>query len=358
MPVDPSQLKEVMAASAKNFSGGNVRFGSDVPKIDRISWGSLELDLATWGGAPMGRVIRPWGSKHSAKSLVQWGLIKSAQELRTDKYPDGLTCVYFNAEGQYDEFFTREFMGVDTDKLVVEDGSIIEEMTAKAEAYLDVAHILVIDSIGNCMSRQEYEIDPQKGQSKIPRGTRARAWGQFVTRVVERMDKHENMIVAIDQVRVNQNYGNEESSGSAIWDHNSSMDLHHRKTANLYKQADGSLAPDRPQKPHYETLGGEVVIDGFEIGIEVNKSRVCRPFGKYRGRLSFDDMQWDRHYELKKVGLWLGVITQSGSYFTIDGDSKSIQGVKKLNQRMDDDPSVHMKIYAAANQYLKDNGYR
>ena len=89
----------------------------------------------------MGRVIRPLGQLHSAKSLVQWGLIKSAQELRTDKYPDGLTCVYFNAEGQYDEFFTREFMGVDTDKLVVEDGSIIEEMTAKAEAYLDVAHI-------------------------------------------------------------------------------------------------------------------------------------------------------------------------------------------------------------------------
>lgn len=260
-----------MAASSKRFGEGRVRFGSDVADIDRISWGSLELDMATWGGAPMGRVIRPWGGKHTAKSLITWGLVKSAQEFRSDKYPDGLTCVYFNAEGQYDPHFTKEFMGVDTDKLVVEEGSIIEEITSKAAAYLDVAHILIIDSIGHCQSRAQYELDPAKGATKGARGTQAVAWGQFLKHVIERMDKHENMIVAIDQVRTNQTYGQEIASGSNIWDHCSSMDLHHRKIANLYKQADGTLGPDRPQKPHYQTMGQEVLIDGFEIGIEVNK---------------------------------------------------------------------------------------
>ncbi len=357
MPVDPSNLKAIMAASSKKFGEGRVRFGSEVAEIDRISWGSLELDMATWGGAPMGRVIRPWGGKHTAKSLIAWGLVKSAQEHRSDKYPDGLTCVYFNAEGQYDPHFTKEFMGVDTDKLVVEEGSIIEEITAKAAAYLDVAHILIIDSIGHCQSRAQYELDPAKGATKGARGTQAVAWGQFLKHVIERMDKHENMIVAIDQVRTNQTYGQEVASGSNIWDHCSSMDLHHRKVANLYQQADGSLGPDRPQKPHYQTMGQEVLIDGFEIGIEVNKSRVCRPFGKYRGRLGFEDMQWDRNFELKKVALYLGVVTQSGAYFSVDGESKSMHGHKQFDQRLDEDPSLVMKIYGAVDKYFKDNGY-
>lgn len=346
-----------MAASRRKFGEGRVHFGSDVPFIKRIPWGSLELELATWGGAPMGRVIRPWGSKHTAKSLVMWGLVRAAQQYRDDQFPDGLTCVYFNCEGQYDPFFTKEFMGVDVDRLVVEEGAIIEELTQKAAMYLEAAHVLVIDSIGQCMSRQEFEIGAEKGQSKVPRGSRARAWGQFVRDVVERMDLQQNMIVAIDQVRVNQTHGHEEASGSAIWAHNSSLDLHHRKTSNLYRLADGSLTDTRPQRTNYATLGGEVLVDGFEIGIEVDKSRVCRPFGKYRGRLDLDTMRWDKIFELKKCGLFLRAITRSGSYFYVEGDSKAINGHAEMDKRLAEDPSVVMAIYDKANKYYEANGY-
>lgn len=346
-----------MAASAKRFGDGRVRFGSDVPKIKRIPWDSLELNLITGGGAPMGRVIRPWGSKHSCKSLMTWNLIKNAQNYRSDEFPEGLQCIYFNCEQQYDKIFTRDYMGVDVDKLVVEDGAIIEDLIVKCEMYLETAHILVIDSIGQCMSRQEFEIGPEKGQAKIPRGSRARAWGLFIRDIVERMDPQQNMLVAIDQVRVNQQHGHEIASGSDIWAHNSDLDLHHRKTSNLYRASDGGLTDTRPQKTNYATLGQEVVVDGFEIGIQVEKSRVCRPFGRSRSRLDFADMKWDKNYELKKVALYLGVVTISGSHYRVEGEKGTMHGQAAFDKRLNEDPELVMKIYSAVADYLKAQGY-
>lgn len=357
MPVDASQLSAVLAASQKKLPPGRTGFGSEVHPIKRIPWPSLELTLATWGGAPMGRVIRLWGSKHTAKSLVVWGLVKAAQEYRDDQFPDGLTCTYINAEKQFDPEFTRDRMGVDIEKLGRVDSSIIEEITFACEGLLEASHVIIIDSIGQCTSRQEYEFEVMKGQAKGARGSRARAWGQFITRIVEKMDPYENMLVVIDQVRVNQDYGQEIPSGSAIWAHNADLDLHHKKTSALYRMADGKFTDKRPQKTNYETLGNEVTIDGFEIGIEVEKSRVCRPHGKYRGRLDLDTMQWDRVFELKKVGLYLGTIKQSGSYFTIDGDAKSMQGNDAIEQRIVEDGRLVIQIYQDAERFLASHGY-
>lgn len=355
MPVDPSQLDAIMAAANKRYGGATkIDFGSSTPPIKRIPWGSLAMDMATWGGAPMGRVVRPWGGKHTAKSLACWGLARNAQQYRDDQFPDGLVVAYYNAEKQFDEVFVREKMGVDTDRLVRIDGGIIEDITYNMQVMMDVAHIHILDSIGNCISRQEFETDPDKN---VPRGSRARAWSLFVRDVVERMENTENMLIVVDQIRTNQTYGHEESSGSNIWDHNSDLDMHHRKVGNLYRLADGSLTLSKPKETNYATIGNEVIVDGFEIGVEVNKSRVCRPFNKARMRLDLATMQWDRTFELMNVGIFLGVIIKNGAYYVIDGEKKSIHGEPKLKQRLQEDSSVAMKIFAAKNKYLEDNGY-
>lgn len=343
MPVNPDSLNEILVAAARRFGDNSIRMGDQTPPVRMISWGSIEMDLATHGGAPMGRMIRPWGGYHSCKSLCAWGLTREAQV-------QGLTVAYYNIEGQYDKDFTRDQMGVDVEKLIVVEKSMIEEVGVKLQALLGAAHIHILDSVSMAVAKQQFEKDPS---SNSPRGAKARAWGEILYDTQERMDGEENMIVLIDQIRRNQQYGHEQPAASEIFDHASSLSLHHRKVRNLYRDSSGQLSDSRPKTTNVETLGDEILVDGLEIGIEVNKSRVCRPFGKARLHLDLDTMQFDRAYEMAKVGQWLGVIEKNGAYYKIPTSDKAIHGIPKLKQRIQEDDSLIMQIYQAKKHYLE-----
>ncbi len=343
MPVNPDSLNEIMLAVTKRFGETSIRMGDQVPPVRSISWGSIEMDLATWGGAPMGRMVRPWGAGHSGKSLASWGLTREAQK-------QGLKIAYYNVEQQYDPVFTRDKMGVDIDDLIVVEGSLIEEVGVKLQALLGAANIHIIDSVSMGISRQEFDTPHDKYS---PRGARARAWGEILRDVTERMDDQENMIVLIDQVRVNQQHGGEQAASSTIFHHASSMSLHHKKIRNLYRDASGELQEKYPKTSHVETMGGEILVDGMELGIECVKSRVCRPFGKARLRLNLETMQFDRAYELAKAGEWLGVIEKNGAFFKVPTTDKAIHGGAKLRERLQEDDALVMQIYAAKKRHLE-----
>lgn len=352
MPVDPDLLPEIMAAAQKRFGGiASIKMGDEVLPVRRISTGSIELDLATWGGFPMGRMIRPWGAKSSFKSLLTWHMIIEAQR-------EGLICAYYDSEGTYDEQFVTA-IGVDTSKLILvqEFTGIIEDLVVQIQSLLSAAHVHVVDSVGHGISRERIETAP--GQ-KMSRASKARAWSEYIPDLESRMDKRENMIVFIDQIRTHQTHGHEINSSSNIFDHASSMDLHTRRVASLYRDANGEFVSKKPQKGpgEAETLGGDSLIEGVEVGIEVSKSKVCRPFGKARLRWDFDRKAFDRVFELKKVGMYLGVIEQSGAFYKIPTNDKSIQGEAKLRERIGQDDALVMAIYGAKNKFLEQHGYR
>lgn len=358
MPVDPSNLDAIVAAATKRFGGvQTISRGIDTPQVKRISWGSPEMDLITWGGAPMGRMIRPWGAKSSFKTLMVMSMAAQAQQYRDEQFPDGLTVAYYNVEGTFDEPFTRR-LGVDTEKLILvnEFTNTIEDVVIQLQGLLTVAHIHIIDSVGFITSRERVETVPG---AKMSRASKARAWSDLLPDIEGRMDKQENMIVFIDQVRVHQQHGHEINSSSAIFDHASAMDLHHRRTKSLYLGADGEYLEKRPQKSNVDTLNSDdILIDAVEFGVELNKSKVCRPFGKARLRWDLNEERFDRAFELKKIGIFLGVIQQSGSFYTIPTQTKSIQGERKLCQRIEQDEVLAMQIFAAVNKYSQERIHR
>jgi RecA/RadA recombinase len=354
MPVDPSLLDGIIAASTKRMNGvQTIRSGDMVPAVHRIPFDSLELNMATYGGAGMGRMIRLWGPKSSCKSMIAWGLAKQAQQHRSERFPNGLTIAYYNAEGAYDPIYVRDRMGVDISpgKLIISDGAMIEDVSEKLDSLLHAVNLHIIDSASFCQSVHKFTA---KKESRQP-GLDAQAWGAALTAAEENMDKQENMIVIIDQARVDFKTGALKVAGGMAADHASSMTLKCVAAKKLYRVG-GELVETRPKQGN-DPLSGSHRVDGREIDIEVEKSRICRPFGKARLTFDIDKLAFDKLEELKKAGIFLGVIEQSGSYFKIPTSDKSIQGVPKLKARLAEDWQLATHIMEAANDYMKNAVY-
>lgn len=355
MPVDPSKLNDIIAASKKRFHTELIHNGDVTPPVYRIPFDSIELNLATYGGAPMGRMIRLWGGFSSGKTLNAWGLAKQAQQHRSERFPDGLVVAYYNIEGTYDPIFTRDMMGVDIEKLVVVEGTIIEDISTQLDALLHAAHIHIIDSTSAAQSSHLFTATKESRQP----GLDAVAWKNALRSAEENMDKQENMVVLIQQVSTDFKTGADKPQGAKMVGHANAMSLAHRKATKLYRTADGGWTNTRPKIGNDE-LTGTHKVDGYEIEIEVDKSKVCRPFGKARLRLDLNTIQYDKMFELKKAGLFLGAITQSGAFYrvsTMKEKDKALQGNTALEKRLADDSALVMDIYQRAAQYCKDSVY-
>src|SRR3990167_6879140 len=111
MPVNPDQLELVLAKIRKAYGDSEIHYGNDYPPLERIPTGSLELDLATGGGIPIGRFCHFYGPTYSSKTLLGWNIIQRAQEL-------GLDVAYYNIEKQFLPDWVERH-GIDLNKLHV-----------------------------------------------------------------------------------------------------------------------------------------------------------------------------------------------------------------------------------------------
>src|SRR5437879_1762190 len=87
-------LQKLRARAEKDGVDLELKRGSEMAQVERISTGSPMLDYATCGGIPIGRWIRFWGGTSSGKSLCAWNIIREAQRL-------GMDCCYYNIEKQF-----------------------------------------------------------------------------------------------------------------------------------------------------------------------------------------------------------------------------------------------------------------
>jgi RecA/RadA recombinase len=351
--VDPSKLEDLMAATEKRYKRKVVMKANEHPNVRKISTGSLELDLATYGGFPMGRMVRPWGGFSSAKSMSTWRMIREAQKIEDEQFPNGIYTVWYDVEGAVDPELLEK-MGIDSSRVYVFQPSVIEDIGQFMFDSLDQAHIHVIDSVAHAYGRMREEKDLDDHRKLI--GLEARTWTPLLKQIENKMSK-DNMVVMIDQVR--KDFGgmkSEKEASSTAFDHASSLSLHHKQSKKLYRsEPGGKLSDTRPQKGNDALTGGHRV-NGYEIEVEVNKSRVCKPYGKARLVLDLDTMQFDSSHEYLKAGLFLKVIEQSGSYYKLPGYDKSIQGEEKLKAALEDEPFVLAEIDTAAQKYMAEQG--
>jgi recombination protein RecA len=253
------------------------------------------------------------------------------------RWPDGMLCVYYNAEKQYDKSLVKK-LGIDLKKLKIVQGTIAEDISVNLEALMGVAHLHVIDSVSSTVALDEIAGDVKDWHM----GLKARVWGKILRRCEERFDHHDNAVVLIDQVRdVFGSQGGEQPPGGKAIEHASSMTISFKKNGWLFRKEDGTVDPDAT---HAQTLSGMPEPEGMVISARVQKSRVGRPFRSARMHLDFETMAFDTIYELAKAAKHFGIVETSGGWYKLGDGSKPIQGMSKFRKHLEGDLDLQHAI--------------
>jgi len=336
MSVQPELRDEIVARVNRKYEG-DIRRGNDFEHPARIPTGSLELDVATGGGIPVGRWTRFYGGYHSTKTLRALTVLGHAQRM-------GMLCAYYNVEKQYDPKFAKDNIGVNIDELTLVEGTSVEEIGEKMEAMFQVCHFHVIDSCSIAVSEDELNADIRDWRP----GITARAWGKVFRRLNERFNSTEHTVILIDQVRVNFKTGSDEPAGGKVFDHQSSMSVSFRKGSWLHRNDKGFLDEKGGQA---KGSSGMMEPSGYEVKCRVEKSRVCRPFRTAAMRLDLDTLQFDSLFEIVKAAKHYGVVQSRGAYYyyTPDGgEEQKFQGEKQLRMFALGDLSFQEEVRKAA----------
>jgi len=117
-------------------------------------------------GLPLGHVVQIYGPSNGGKSSLAYYLAKEAQGV-------GVTPIFVTTEGKVD--YTRmEKMGIDLDNMIGDTAEFLEDLFGRLDKYvsdqatgeLPMDILLIVDSIGNTISRDSVTIN-KDGTSEI-----------------------------------------------------------------------------------------------------------------------------------------------------------------------------------------------
>lgn len=150
-------LDSLITKFQKEFGTANVMILDDVPKLDVISTGIPNLDLATGiGGWPRRLVTEVYGAEQLGKSVLAYKAIAEAQKM-------GLTAALITTEGIPDNKWA-EVHGVDIKKVVIlfaHNAEIMLEQAKSLSAEPEI-DLLVIDSLAGPGTAKEIDADGKK----------------------------------------------------------------------------------------------------------------------------------------------------------------------------------------------------
>ncbi|SIT91271.1 recombinase RecA [Pontibacter indicus] len=311
----------------KTYGKGTVMKLSDnkVEDIPAISTGSLGLDIALGiGGLPRGRVIEIYGPESSGKTTLTMHAIAEAQR-------QGGLAAFIDAEHAFDKVYAEK-LGIDTENLLISQPDNGEQALEIADHLIrsGAIDIIVIDSVAALVPKGELEGD--MGDSKM--GLQARLMSQALRKLTGTINKTGCCCIFINQLRekIGVMFGNPETTtgGNALKFY-ASVRLDIRRVGQIKESADN--------------------ITGNRTRVKVVKNKVAPPFKV----VEFDIMYGEgisKVGEILDLGVELGVVQKSGSWFSYNGD-KLGQGRDGVKQILLDNPELQDEIEAKIRAIVK-----
>ena len=177
---------------------------TEVKDVEFYSTGVLGVDLALGGGIPKGRMITISGTESSCKTTLALTTIANAM-----KNDDELMAYYYDAENALDREYAKN-LGVDLDRLIVDDTAIAEEGLTKLRDSIasGLFGIAVLDST-NALSPSK---DNEEDISSTSMALRARILSNAYPQLINVCGKTNTTLIVIEQIRkaIGVMYGNPE----------------------------------------------------------------------------------------------------------------------------------------------------
>jgi len=327
--VSPEKLKALQVAMDKidkTFGRGSImKMGDEnIENIDVIPTGSIGLNYALGvGGYPRGRIIEIYGPESSGKTTLAIHAIAEAQKM-------GGIAAIIDAEHAFDRFYA-ESLGVDVNNLWISQPDNGEQALEIADQLIrsSAIDVIVIDSVAALTPKAEIEGD--MGDNKV--GLQARLMSQALRKLTATVSKTNTCCIFINQLRekIGVMFGNPETTtgGNALKFY-SSVRLDIRRLGQL--------------------KDGDQVL-GNLTRVKVVKNKVAPPFRKAEFDIMFG-RGICKEGEIIDLGVDLGIIKKSGSWFSYDG-SKLGQGRDAAKQMVLDNPELADELEAKIMQALK-----
>ena len=312
-------IKLAMDQIEKQYGKGSImRLGERTPdqlKTEVISTGSIALDLSLGvGGLPRGRIIEIYGPEASGKTTLALSVVAEAQKR-------GGQCAFVDAEHALDPQ-RAEILGVDLDNLLMSQPDTGEQALEITETLIrsGAIDVVVVDSVAALVPRAELEWE--MGDSVM--GMQARLMSQALRKLTGAISKSKTVLIFTNQLRqkIGIMFGNPETTPGGL-------------ALKFYSSV-------RIDLRRIEVLkDGEKVI-GSRHRARIVKNKVAPPLRV----AEFDIMESEgisKTGGILDVGLELGLIGKSGSFFNYEGKPIA-QGKEAAKMYLRDNPKVAEEI--------------
>lgn len=298
--------------------GAIMKIGDvDTLQVEAISTGSIGLDSAIGiGGIPRGRITEIFGPESSGKTTLCLHVIANAQR-------EGGVAVFVDAEHALDIEYARK-LGVDVENMLVSQPDTGEQALEIAEILIrsGAVDVVVIDSVAALVPRAELEGD--MGDAHV--GLQARLMSQALRKLTGAVSRSRAAVIFTNQIRekIGVLFGNPETTtGGRALKFYASLRLDVRRIGAV--------------KSGQEQIGNRTRV-------KVVKNKVAPPFRQAEFDISFGG-GIDRHGELVDLGVELGIIEKSGTWFSY-GDVRLGQGRENAKNYLRENPELSTQIEA------------
>lgn len=306
-------LDTALAQIERQFGKGAVmKMGErGVAVVEVIPTGSISLDIALGiGGLPRGRVIEIYGPESSGKTTLALHAIANAQKA-------GGIAAFIDAEHAFDAEYAKK-LGVDIDALLVsqpdtgEQALEIMDMLIRSGA-LD---IVVVDSVAALVPRAE--IEGEMGDSHM--GLQARLMSQALRKITGALHQSKTTAIFINQLRekIGVFFGSPETTTGG-------------KALKFY-------ASIRLDIRRIETLKDGQEAVGNRTRVKVVKNKMAPPFKQAEFDILYG-VGISREGSLLDIGVDIGLVKKSGSWYTYEGDQLG-QGKENSRNFLLDNPDL------------------